>query len=185
MVLELLLSEAHVLLMEKIMHYAILQEREEIGKKEELEMIRALLNGRVKNAARFQALNDYLDQPLLKPQGPLGQDLPALNRADVFLYILCDLPLTEEQWDLALRYWYALHPTYLIMDDLRDYEKDKELGEENVVLEWGDGAAGFQKALQAVRRNCATLKEVSPVLAEFFLSYEDDLREMILRRVDR
>ena len=39
--LELLLSEAHVLLMEKIMHYAILQERAEIGKKEELEIIRA------------------------------------------------------------------------------------------------------------------------------------------------
>jgi hypothetical protein len=181
--LELLLSETHVLLMEKIMHYAILQERAEIGKKEELEMIRALLNGRVKNTARFQALNNYLDQPLLKPRGPLGQDLPALNRADVFLYILCDLPLTEAQWDRALRYWYALHPTYLIMDDLRDYEKDKELGEENVVLEWGDGPAGFQKAMDAVRFNCATLKEINPLLAEFFSSYEEDLGEIIARKV--
>jgi hypothetical protein len=180
--LEILLSEAHIQFMERLMHYAILQERTQISRLEELEAIRGLLNGRVKNIDRYQALNRYLDQGILKPQGPLGLDLPALNRADVFLYILCDLPLTEKQWELAIRYWYALHPTYLIMDDLRDYEKDRESGEDNVVLEWGDGAIGFQRALDSIRSNCETMKEVNPVLAEFFLSYEDDLKEMIEKR---
>ncbi len=178
-----LLSEAHIQFMEQLMHYAILQERTKISRLEELEAIRGLLNGRVKNTNRYQALNHYLDQQVLKPDGPLGLDLPALNRADVFLYVLCDLPLTEKQWELAIRYWYALHPTYLIMDDLRDYEKDKESGEDNVVLEWGDGTAGFQQAMDRIRSNCETMKEVNPVLAEFFLSYEDDLREMINRRL--
>lgn len=185
--LEILLSGSHIHFMEQLMHYAILQERMLIGRNEELESIRGLLKGRIKNTGHYQALSDYLDQPVLKRQGLLGLDLPALNRADVFLYILCDLPLTEKQWELAVRYWYALHPTYLIMDDLRDYEKDKELGEDNVVLEWGDGATGFRQAMQTIRDNCETLKEVNPVLAEFFLSYEDDLREMISKRltVDR
>ena len=180
--LDILLSETHVLFMEQLMHYAILQERMEIGKKEELEAVRGLLQGRIKKPDRYHALNNYLDQPELKPMGAFGLELSALNRADVFLYILCDLPLTDPQWELAIRYWYALHPTYLIMDDLRDYEKDRELGEDNVVLEWGDGPGGFQRALGMIRGNCETLKEVNAVLSEFFLSYEEDLQEMILKR---
>jgi len=181
--LDALLSATHVHFMEQLMHQAILQERTQISKTEELDTIRGLLKGKVKNTNWYQRLNDYLDQPVLKPEGAFGQDLPALNRADVFLYILCDLPLTEKQWELAIRYWYALHPTYLILDDLRDYEKDKEQGEDNVVLEWGDGAAGFQQALNRIRTNCGILQEVNPVLAEFFLSYEEDLLEMVNKRL--
>jgi hypothetical protein len=178
-----LLSEMHITFMEQLMHYAILQERTQISKTEELDAIRGLLGGRIKNTGRYQSLNDYLDQAVLKPRGAFGMDLPALNRADVFLYVLCDLPLTEKQWELAVRYWYALHPTYLILDDLRDYEKDKELGEDNVVMEWGDGAGGFQQALSRIRTNCGILQEVNSVLAAFFLSYEDDLTEMVHKRI--
>lgn len=177
--LDLLLSEKHILFMEKLMHYAILQERKEITVKEEVDAIRDLLKGRIKSITRYNSLNTYLNQPVLKPMGMFGLELPALNRADVFLYILCDLPLTEKQWEQAIQYWYALHPTYLIMDDLRDYEKDKERGEENVVLEWGDGSGGFQRAMENIQTNCKTLQKVNPALAEFFLSYEEDLREMI------
>jgi hypothetical protein len=175
-----LLEESHIHFMEQLMHYAILQERNEISVPEELKSIRELLKGRIKNEARYQALNAYLDQPVLKPMGAFGLELPSLNRADVFLYVLCDLPLTEKQWELAVQYWYALHPTYLIMDDLRDYEKDKELGEENVVLEWGDGSGGFERAMKGIQTNCETLSRINPTLANFFLSYEEDLRELIV-----
>lgn len=182
--LDLLLSEEHILFMEKLMHYAIQQERKEISVKEELMVIRELLSGRIKNVTYYDALNAYTDQPVLQPLRPFGLKLPALNRADVFLYVLCDLPLTVKQWEQAIRYWYALHPTYLIMDDLRDYEKDKEQGEENVVIEWGDGPGGFQQAMDIIRTNCETLEEVNPVLAEFLLSYDEDLLEMISKKVD-
>ncbi len=113
-----------------------------------MHAIRALLKGRIKNAAYYESLNLYLDQPVLKTMGPFGLPFPSLNRADVFLYILCDLPLSEMQWKKAIRYWYALHPTYLIMDDVRDYAKDKEEGEENVVIELGEGTEGFEKTLE-------------------------------------
>lgn len=174
-----LLAEEHIHFMERLMHFAILQERNKIPVAEEQMAIRDLLKGRIKNPDWYLSLCDYLDQAVLKPMHAFGLELPPLNRADVFLYVLCDLPLTEKQWKLAIRYWYALHPTYLVMDDLRDYEKDKEQGEENVVLEWGDGSGGFQRAMDMVRGNCEILREVNPKLAEFFLSYEEELLEFI------
>ncbi|MEO6963984.1 MAG: hypothetical protein ABIY90_18595 [Puia sp.] len=185
--LDLLLGEEHIHFMEKLMHYAIEQERKKISITEEQLAIRELLKGRIKNPDWYLLLCDYLDQEILKPMHVFGLDQPSLNRADVFLYVLCDLPLKEKHWKLAVRYWYALHPTYLLMDDLRDYERDKEQGEENVVLEWGDGVGGFQRVMDRIRTNCNVLKEVNPRLAEFFLSYEEDLLEIIpktLKRVD-
>ncbi len=106
-------------------------------------------------------------------------DFPALNRADVFLYILCDLPLSEMQWQQAIRYWYALHPSYLIMDDIRDYSSDKENGEENVVVDMGEGPEGFDKAFEMLKKNSSTIQEINPVLAVYLLEYEEDLREFI------
>jgi hypothetical protein len=174
--LDQLLSEDHILLMEQIMHWAILQEREEISTREEMIAIRELLKGRVKDQKYFDALNTYLDQPVLKPMGSFGLKIPALNRADVFLYVLCDLDLTENQRELAIKFWYALHPTYLIIDDLRDYEKDMQDGEENVLMEWGDKSARFHYAMDMVKSNCKILQRVNPVLADFLLSYEDELK---------
>jgi len=177
--MEVLLEEKHILFMEQLMHYAILQEKSEISISEELSCIRGLLKNRIKDPALYEMLNSYLDQPVLKPLGLFGLIHPSLNRADVFLYVLCDLPLTEEQWKLATRYWYALHPSYLIMDDIRDYADDKEAGEENVVIDLGDGAEGFEKTFEMLYRNCETMKEINPTLSEFLLSYEEKLREYV------
>ena len=133
------------------------------------------LKKRIQHVKYYDALNHYLDQPVLKPMGSFGTVFPSLNRADVFLYVLCDLPLNDEQWEQALQYWYALHPTYLIMDDVRDYAKDKEEGEENVVIDLGEGAEGFEKTLALYRRNCETINEINPLLAQFLVNSEDDL----------
>jgi hypothetical protein len=176
---DMLLSEEHIQFMERLMHFAILQEKNEITVAEELQSIRALLKNRIRNLHYYDLLNQYLDQPLLKPLGPFGLAHPSLNRADVFLYVLCDLPLTDAQWKLAIRYWYALHPSYLIMDDIRDYEKDKEDGEENVVIDLGAGTEGFEKTFEMLKSNSNTMKEINPQLAQFFLDYEEKLRELI------
>ena len=176
---EILLDEKHIGFMEQLMHFAILQERNEITIAEELAAIRALLEKRVSHNGYYQLLNQYLDQSALRPMGPFGLDFPSLNRADAFLYILCDLPLNEAQWLAAIKYWYALHPTYLIMDDIRDYGKDLKNGEENVVAELGGGSIGFEKTFDLFRENCKTLEELNPVLAGFLLSYEEELRENV------
>lgn len=172
---EVLLKEEHIIFMEQLMHYAILHEKREISLLEEMNAIRNLLKDRIKNLPYYEALNLYLDQQVLKPLGPFGLPFPSLNRADVFLYVLCDLPLNDSQWQKAIRYWYALHPTYLIMDDVRDYAKDKEEGEENVVIELGEGTKGFEKTLELYRRNCETIHEINPLLAQFLVTNEEDL----------
>jgi hypothetical protein len=176
---EILLEEKHIEFMEQLMHFAILQERNEIMVSEELAQIRGMLEGRVRNMEYYHALNRYLDQSMLNPMGHFGLPYPSLNRADVFLYILCDLPLTETQWVEAIRFWYALHPSYLIIDDIRDYEKDRKNGEENVIVDFGGGVAGLEKTFELFRENCSTLTEISPLLGAFLLGYEERLRENI------
>jgi hypothetical protein len=176
---DILLDERHIHFMEQLMHYAILHEKNEISQQEELTGIRVLLSGRVQNQHYFEALNKYLDQPVLKPLGSFGLAYPSLNRADVFLYILCDLPLTDIQWQQAIRYWYALHPSYLIIDDIRDYTKDKENGEENIVIDSGDGAEGFDRTFAMLRKNGETMKEINPLLAQFLMDYEEELRDFV------
>src|SRR4030095_17094063 len=47
--LEQLLNERHIHLMERLMHFAILQEKNEISISEELNCVRALLNGRIQH----------------------------------------------------------------------------------------------------------------------------------------
>jgi hypothetical protein len=177
--IEVLLDEKHILFMEQLMHFAILQEKNEISVPEELKCIRALLNNRIQDQNYFELLNRYLDQPDLKPLGPFGLIHSSLNRADVFLYVLCDLPLSEKQWTQAIRYWYALHPSYLIMDDIRDYAKDKEEGEENVVIDLGGGSEGYEKTFEMLRTNAETMKEINPLLAQFLLDYEEELRGFV------
>lgn len=174
--LEVLLEEQHIQFMERLMHFAILHERNEITAAEELKCIRSLLKNRIRAQEHFELLNHYLEQPVLKPLGPFGLVHPSLNRADVFLYVLCDLPLSNEQWRLAIRYWYALHPSYLIMDDIRDYAKDKERGEENVVIDLGDGPIGFERTFEILHENSKTMEEINPLLAQFLLDYEEELR---------
>jgi hypothetical protein len=177
--MDVLLDEKHIHFMEQLMHFAILQEKNEISKTEELKCIRALLKGSIQNQGNYESLSRYLDQAVLKPMDSFGTDFPALNRADVFLYVLCDLPLTEIQWQRAIRYWYALHPSYLIIDDIRDYRMDKENGEENVVIDLGNGTNGFEKAFGMLRKNSETLQEINPLLARFLMDYEEDLKDLV------
>jgi hypothetical protein len=177
--LEELLDEKHIYFMEQLMHFAILQEKNEISMSDELKCIRALLTGRIKDFKYYDTLSRYLDQPVLRPLGIFGMNHPSLNRADVFLYVLCDLSLSDIQWDKAVRYWYALHPSYLIIDDIRDYLKDKEDGEENVVIDLGDGQEGFEKTFSMLHNNGEIMKEINPLLAQFLMDYEEDLREFV------
>lgn len=148
----LLLAESHIQFMERVMHFAILVEYKKISFEQQLQQIEQLLAGRVKNKPFFDELTHYLRQPVLRPVGKLGMPVPSLNRADVFLFVLCDLPLTDHQIDLAIEYWYGLHTSYLLMDDIHDYRMDKQEREENSVMELGDGDLGFDRALAILKK---------------------------------
>jgi hypothetical protein len=174
---DVLLEEEHIHFMEKIMHFATLHELHEISIPEEQQCIRGLLKGRIKNQSQYESLNRYLDQPVLKPMASFGLPFPSLNRADVFLYILSDLPLNDLQWRQAIYYWYALISSYLIQDDIRDYEKDKSEEEENVVLDLGDGAGAFEKAFGLLEKNSESLEQINPLLARYLKIFIKDFRE--------
>jgi len=165
---EELLEESHVQFMEKLMHFAILVEYKEMDFRQHLEEISNLLLPRLKNRAFYEELLAYLRQPVLHPKGRLGMPVPSLNRADVFLFILCDLRMTDEQVDKAIGYWYALHTSYLLMDDIYDYKLDKQDQEENAVIDLGDSEIGFGKAFGLLRRNIETMKQINPQLADHF-----------------
>jgi hypothetical protein len=174
---ENLLEEQHVYFMEQLMHYAILHEKKEISFFQQLQKINEMLAGRIKSQAFYEELLNYLTQPVLLPRQRLGLDLPSMNRADVFLFVLCDLPLSEKSIDDAIRYWYALHPSYLIFDDVYDYEKDKTAGEENVILELGGGIEGLEKAISILEKNAEILKEISPALCDSIYLHIEEVRE--------
>jgi hypothetical protein len=65
------------------------------------------------------------------------------------------------------------------MDDIRDYTKDKEHGEENVVIDLGDGAAGFERTFEILHENSKTMEEINPLLAQFLSDYEEELRGFV------
>ena len=174
---EILLAEEHIRFMEQLMHYAILHEKEKISFFEQLEKMNELLAGRIKNQLFFEELITYLTQPVLLPKGRLGLKNASLNRADAFLFVLCDLPLSNEQLSLAIEYWYALHPCYLILDDIYDYQEDKSAGEENIIIEWGGGQIGLEKAVKALDENARILERLSPKLSESIALHIEALHE--------
>ncbi len=178
---EILLAEGHVQFMEQLMHFAILHEKEEISFFQQLEKMNELLAGRIRNQAFFEELISYLTQTVLLPMGRLGTPNPSLNRADAFLFVLCDLPLSENQLALAIKYWYALHPCYLIFDDIHDYQKDKSDGEENVIMEWGGGQKGLEKAIAVLEENAGILEKLNQKLSESIALYIEDLREQSIK----
>jgi hypothetical protein len=175
---QVLLEEKHIQLMEQIMHYAIQVELGQISFDTQLELIQKLLEGRIKQYEFYHELLEYLKQPVLKPKGKLGMQVPALNRADVFLFILCDLPIEPKQIEKAIQCWYAMHTTYLLMDDIYDYRLDKQNLEENAIIELGDGKEGSIKAFDILHSNASLLYEINPVLGGFFEEAFDDLKNL-------
>jgi hypothetical protein len=174
----ILLADGHIQCMERIMHYAIQVEYKQISFNTQLEQITKLLEGRIKNPQFYLELVDYLLQPVLNPKGNLGRAVPALNRADVFLFILCDLPLSRQATEDAVQYWYALHTTYLLMDDIYDYRLDKQDREENSVMELGNGKAGYDKAFDILHSNTHLLQQINPVLSQYFGQAVEELKEL-------
>jgi hypothetical protein len=177
---EVLLEEEHIRRMERIMHFAIQVEREQISFAEQLEKISGLMQDSIQHIGFYEELMRYLMQEKIRPMGRLGIQPPALSRADVFLFILCDLPITDDQLSSALRYWYALHPTYLLMDDICDYKKDKENNEENAVMELGEGGIGFEKAFEIIERNILELETINPSLANSMQSQLASLHDLVV-----
>ncbi|ULQ56667.1 hypothetical protein KJS94_00460 [Flavihumibacter rivuli] len=163
----ILLGEAYVGLMEKILHEAARQELGELGFQEHIRNIEAFVRPQVVNHDLFGRLHDYFQQQSREPLGNIGTDKPALNRGDALLYQLCVLP-EGSPYEEVIRQWCHLVPSFLLMDDLMDMKEDQENNEENALSQYGFDANGVKAAIRDLEGNFQAIGELNPALSEFF-----------------
>jgi hypothetical protein len=176
-----LLAEPHIQFMEQIMHYATKVEKQEMHFGDQVVAIKKHVEQKASNLAFYENLVSYLQQDSIEPLGILGAACPALNRADAFLFVLCDLPLSSDQIFLAVRYWYALITSFLLMDDIYDYPTDKQRQEESSIVELGDGDRGFMRAFAILKENQQILAQINPLLSKDLKRQAEELQDSTLK----
>ena len=160
-----LLEEGHIGLMESVLDSAGKVEFDGLPGSAHVEACREILCGSVHNAWLWQELQVYFQGG---PTEALGLPIPPLNRADTFLFSLCNLDMDESLTRSFLKYWYALISAFLLMDDVADWDVDREQGEENAIRHLGEGKEAFSRALEMLHGYFATLESLNPSLGPFF-----------------
>jgi hypothetical protein len=163
-----LLDPLHVEICEAGLHSAALYEFEKITFRQHIENVKLLVSPYIKNQVLFDDLSTYFDNEALRPYKYLGTFSKPLNRADTYLFTLTTLEATAVQFEKMIDQWYALIPSFLLMDDLTDLQEDTENNEENSVTDFGPGSVGVEKAIEYLRLKFTYLKSVNQSLGEFF-----------------
>lgn len=168
MKLRQLLDENYVQLMEAVLDKAAQYEFGELPYTEHINQIEAMVKDSVQNSALFDELHRYFKQPVLKKMGRIGTENPALNRGDALLYVLSTVDIEPEVLDEILDSWYLLVPTFLLLDDIIDFQEDRQKQEENSLAVYGYDAAGIRKAVALAESNFEALRPRNPLLSAFF-----------------
>jgi hypothetical protein len=172
----ILLSEPYVGLMEAILDSAARYEREQQDFEAHLENCLVLMTGKIANRELYDDLLYYFRRGGLRPYKMLGTPSIALNRGDTFLFLLCSLSPEKTRIEEIIRDWYALVPSFLLMDDVMDLQEDKARGEENCIGDFGEGSEGVRNAIAYLHENFARLRSVNEKLGIYF---EDSLQEKL------
>jgi hypothetical protein len=162
------LNEEYVRTFEAILHTAAMYEFEEIGFDEHIENCKRVVQGKIKNENFYADLCEYFKNSDVRPFKNLGTFSKALNRADTFLFGLCLYDFPQETLQRILQQWYALIPSFLLMDDVTDLNDDIQKNQENSISDFGPGALGIEKALAFLREKINLLKSVNEKLGEYF-----------------
>lgn len=91
----------------------------------------------------------------------------ALCRADSFLLSIALLPLAAVDRDSIFRLWYALVGFFLLLDDIEDFEKDSDAGDENALIQWGGGEKATVEAEKHIEDSIAVLDTVNQLMARY------------------
>ena len=132
-----------------------------------VENVKLLVSPYIKQPQLFEDLSRYFDHEELKPYKYLGTFSKALNRADSYLFTLVMLEATSLQVKRMVDAWYALVPSFLLLDDLTDLQEDIENNEENSIRDFGEGSVGVEKAIEYLRLKFSYLKSVNLQLGEY------------------
>lgn len=165
---EIILSEEYVQLMENILNSAAMHEFEQIDFDTHITNCTKLLENNIHNKELYDDLLVYFSSEDLKSYKNLGTSSKALNRGDTFLFLLCFPDLTRELTEKIIKEWYALVPSFLLLDDIMDLRDDKEKNQENSIEDFGTGNEGVYKAIEYLRSNFKELKNINCELGEYF-----------------
>jgi hypothetical protein len=163
-----LLSPLYVSTCEAILHSAALYEFNEIDFEQHIKNCKLLVSPYIKDKSLFNDLAHFFISEELKPYKYLGTFSKALNRADSFLYALTTLSLSASTLEKVINQWYALIPSFLLMDDITDFAEDREKNEENSVNDFGQGSRGLELAIEYLRLKFIYLKSLNPLLGAYF-----------------
>ncbi|WP_290791081.1 hypothetical protein [Flavihumibacter sp. UBA7668] len=166
--LETVIKEEYVQLMEQILHLAALYEFGEKDFIQHIQEIESLVKDKVENTTLYTELHTYFRQPQLIKQGRIGTNNPALNRGDALLYLLTTIDIPDAVLNLIIMGWYQLVPSFLLLDDIMDFQEDKEKQEENSLSLYGYNPAGVKKAIEVAETNFSGLAGLNPPLSAFF-----------------
>lgn len=163
----ILMNEAYVQTMEQILHIAAAYEFGEKDFATHIKEIERLVGPKLVNPSFFKELQAYFNQTKLVRKGRIGTDNAALNRGDAFLYLLATIQLPEPVLSTVLECWYQLVPSFLLLDDIMDFQEDRKNREENSLSFYGYNAEGIKKAIAIAKHNFQKLKKLNPTLYEF------------------
>jgi len=162
-----LLNPLQVEICEAGLHSAAMYEHEKITFSQHIENVKLLVSPYIKNPVLFEDLSGYFSNETLRPYKYLGTFSKPLNRADTYLFTLTMLEATSVQVEKMIDQWYALVPSFLLMDDLTDLQEDNEKNEENSITDFGPGNLGVEKAIEYLRLKITYLNSVNQQLGEF------------------
>src|SRR5687768_14695895 len=162
-----LLDPLHLEVCEAGLHSAALYELQTITFTQHVENVKLLLSPYIKNHKLFEDLCGYFKLEELKPYKYLGTFSKALNRADSYLFTLTMLEATPLQVEKMVDAWYALVPSFLLLDDLTDLQEDIDNNEENSIRDFGEGSVGVEKAIEYVRLKFIYLKSINHELGDY------------------
>lgn len=170
------MNEGYIILTEKILSSAALYEAEKIGFTEHIENCKQIMTGKIRNNDLYNDLLVYFSDEELKPYKYLGTISKALNRGDSFLFGICFLDLEKPVLENVLQNWYALVPSFLLLDDIYDLQEDKMNKQENAVFDFGGGRDGVKSAIQFLHDKFNLLKIFNIKLGSF---YENSLERRL------
>lgn len=171
------LDESYVRLMEEILHQAALFEFGEKGFMEHIVEIETLVKEKAVNATLMEELERYFRQQELTQLGRIGTENPALNRGDALLYLLPTLDVADAVINNVIKSWYLLVPSFLLLDDIMDFQEDRQKQEENSLALYGYSAEGIKKAIGIAEHNFHELDAINPVLGGFFRNVLDKQKQ--------
>jgi hypothetical protein len=170
---DVLLEDGHVTLMEEGFDRLKRFEMLELTLQDLLVECKKILNGKIKQPHLAEDLFLLLSGGM-PHHFQFETKYKALLRSDVFLLTLVDLDITDEWITNFLPYWYAAARPILLLDDFKDLEEDRQLKEENTIIEMGDDKKAIMDAYQLGLNDLELLAKINPRLSVYLKSFLGD-----------